>query len=741
MKLSTRPSLSKYLPSRPFVIIASVYIAGMVFFTVFRLLFLTNFAEYVSDEPLSEVLRAFLIGARFDQMIVLLALAPLILLLPWVKTASKAIRRTLIAYLTVVFSFFTLLLLTDIRFYKFFDSHLNFLAAEYLGDGNMAGNLIVTDPEFYRSLLVWLVITLLLLATLWLILRISRRVENRRSLSNQIVYFVLFFCLAVLGIRGRISLAPMDWGIAYFSQNRFLNQLALNGIYTLGRNLTEQNRDPRLSYLPRQNRFPFVDPHDALLATQKMLETDKDEWLDPDSSLLRLTRQNPNAYGFQPNVVIILSESWSAHLTSSLSGKRSLTPNFDRLATNGMLFDHFYASGVRTNFGIAATLCSFPSIPGRSIMKRYDARHPFVSLSEILDTRGYRNVFVYGGDLAFDNMEGFLREKKFHEFHGDKQLGRNLYFSKWGIPDHVLFEKAATLVDSLPRPFQMTILTLSNHEPWDLPDSTVRRYFDSEDSSKIFNSQIYADHSVGIFFDLMEDKTVSDSTVFVFVSDHNRIGPTRFILETDYFHIPLLIYSPALIGDSAVRVGAYGSQTDILPTLMGLLGDDYVHASWGRDIFGLPEKDSGFAVMNVGSRIAYIDNDYFYAEDLGLIYGFGTRRTRALQKGWFGDVTLEQLGVIGENPGSPPWTQVYLAMLDQSTRYNVMHVLNRFALIDQGYLYLQGTGGSVDSTLRELGVGQSAAKFEVLPDELLWARDRLRKYVQTAEQLSFPVEK
>jgi hypothetical protein len=50
---------------------------------------------------------------------------------------------------------------------------------------------------------------------------------------------------------------------------------------------------------------------------------------------------------------------------------------------------------------------------------------------------------------------------------------------------------------------------------------------------------------------------------------------------------------------------------------MGLLGGDYVHASWGKNLLRLPDNDPGFAPMNVFDRIACIDRDYFYFEVLG----------------------------------------------------------------------------------------------------------------------------
>jgi phosphoglycerol transferase MdoB-like AlkP superfamily enzyme len=273
-------------------------------------------------------------------------------------------------------------------------------------------------------------------------------------------------------------------------------------------------------------------------------------------------------------------------------------------------------------------------------MKRYNARHPFNSLSEILHNRGYYNLFVYGGDLVFDNVEGFFTLKKYDKFYGEESLGTEYSFSKWGIPDHILFEKTTAIIDSLPRPFLLTMQTLSNHEPFDLPDSSVQRFFEDDLTSKMFNSQLYADHALGHFIDLIREKGVSDSTIFVFTADHTRFDAGRFYLDPMYFHIPLLIYSPALLGTEGRVIEKYGGQTDILPTLMGLLGGDYTHSSWGRDLLKLDDNDSGYAIMNVLRRIGYIDPRFFYYEDLGVTWAM-VRTDQLHTRGV--DVTYEQL--------------------------------------------------------------------------------------------------
>ncbi|UCC44465.1 MAG: sulfatase-like hydrolase/transferase, partial [Candidatus Zixiibacteriota bacterium] len=118
------------------------------------------------------------------------------------------------------------------------------------------------------------------------------------------------------------------------------------------------------------------------------------------------------------------------------------------------------------------------------------------------------------------------------------------------------------------------------------------------------NCLVYADHAVGGFVDAFSDRPVFDSTLFVFVSDHCLWGRHRWFTDPLNFHIPLLIYSPALLGSEGRAIDKPGSQTDLVPTLMGILGSDYVHASFGRDLRRLEADDPGFAVVNLKDRAA-----------------------------------------------------------------------------------------------------------------------------------------
>jgi phosphoglycerol transferase MdoB-like AlkP superfamily enzyme len=633
---------SRFLPSRPYVFLFLVYLAGMVLFTCHRLYFLYQFRDRLEGTAFGEVVRALLVGWRFDQIIILSILLPFVIFLPWFGVGRNGTARLTVGLLTIFFSAASILLLADVRFFYYFDSHLNFQAVQYTegGGGGTTWHFISSETMFVPLLVVWSIVAVAIFFVFRNLLRLTKNMPDRGSWVMQIVYFVVCLALLFVGIRGRTGLSTINWGVAYIGQNHFLNQLGLNGVYTLGKAFTEEENDCRLTYLPESQRYAFVDFREGLDSVRAMLNQPGDEWLQPDRSILRLTRQPERNYGFRPNVVIVLMESWSGRNTHTLGSPRSVTPHFDSLAQEGILFDRFYATGTRTNYGMPGVLCSFPSLPGRSVMTRYNAQHPFVALSELLHDRGYYNGFAYGGDLVFDNTIGFFRTKKFDRLYGDDYFGKENVFGKWGIPDHVVFHRVVGMVDSLPRPFQMTILTLSNHEPFDLPDSSVQKYFDKSDTSQMYNAQAYADLALGKFIAEFKKDPAFDSTIFVFTADHAKFRGGALALDPKDFYVPLLIYSPTLLGRKGERIEKVGGQTDILPTIMGLLGGDYTHASWGRDLLKLPPSDSGFAIMNVAERIAMMEHDYFYLEELGVASGLYDAKT----------IDITPRNIAGEHP-------------------------------------------------------------------------------------------
>ena len=111
-----------------------------------------------------------------------------------------------------------------------------------------------------------------------------------------------------------------------------------------------------------------------------------------------------------------------------LGGEPDLTPNYNKLAEEGILFTNFFSNGNRSNRGILSVLTGFPSQYGKSILKKPVGQKPFVSLSGILKDRGYSTHFMYGGDIEFDNMKGFFETNGVNNF-----VSRDDFSKKTGL--------------------------------------------------------------------------------------------------------------------------------------------------------------------------------------------------------------------------------------------------------------------------------------------------------------------
>ena len=79
-----------------------------------------------------------------------------------------------------------------------------------------------------------------------------------------------------------------------------------------------------------------------------------------------LTKNQATYQGKPKNIVIILEESFGAQFVGTLGGK-PLSPEFDKLAKEGWLFENLYATGTRSVRGIEATTAGFTPTPARAV--------------------------------------------------------------------------------------------------------------------------------------------------------------------------------------------------------------------------------------------------------------------------------------------------------------------------------------------------------------------------------------
>jgi phosphoglycerol transferase MdoB-like AlkP superfamily enzyme len=175
-----------------------------------------------------------------------------------------------------------------------------------------------------------------------------------------------------------------------------------------------------------------------------------------------------------PNVVIIILESFSNKVISSFGGKYNVSPNLDSISAEAVIFPSFYASGNRSDRGMAAILGSYPSLLSQSVINYPEKSDKLPMMSDYFNRNGYHTSFYYGGDIDFYNLKSFVLQGEYNEVTSQKDFPKELQeMSNWGVPDGYVFEKVLKEIEK-PKPFFTVVYTLSSHTPYDVPVQMIK---------------------------------------------------------------------------------------------------------------------------------------------------------------------------------------------------------------------------------------------------------------------------
>ena len=404
-------------------------------------------------------------------------------------------------------------------------------------------------------------------------------------------------------------------GLARF-RNRVDNEVAANGTSSLFRAI----RTWELDY---DRNYRTGDPARLRGLLREELGRDGGRFIDPDES--RLTRHyggNPHGLG-RLNVVVIVEESLSAEFVGAYGSSYGLTPELDRLAGQGLLFTHTYASGTRTVRGLEAISASFPPIPTESIVKRPGSEH-IANWGAVMRASGYHTEFLYGGYGYFDNMNHYFGSNDY-EVLDRTNIADQTYANIWGVCDEDLFRFAVRHFDedsSQHQPFFTVIMSTSNHKPFTFPGGVPG--VPPEGGGRAAGVR-YADYAIGRFFRMAQSHDWFADTLVVIVADHGARVYGAEQIPMHSYRIPLLMVSPAHL--KAGRVDDAMGQMEIAPTVLGLLGLPYDAPFFGQDVLALHGKphpillnhNFDVALMEAGQMVVLgLDNAvHSYTFDMG----------------------------------------------------------------------------------------------------------------------------
>jgi len=561
------------------------FLYWMVQFWFFRLIFLLWMGPDNPALTTPHVFYAMISGWRLDvSAIAYLSLLPVIVLLFYSIKPFAKISGILNGYYLMLIPVTTIIQAGNIAIFNYWGVLLNNRAISYL-----------TNPvEILASLngVQTFIMSLALIAGFTGIFFFYKRflkpaiLQLPQQKRHTISVIGALIILTVIGLRGGVQQIPINESTAYYSKENRLNQIATNSLWHLANNIHQ-------SSLTESNPYHFVD--DAI-ATSVV-----------DSLFFRAVSKNRTQLfksTNQPNVVILLLESYTADIIGPLGGVDSVTPFFNSLSNQGLLFSNVYSSGFRTDQALVSVISGFPAQPNKSIIRFPDKTQQLPALSRTLKNDGYKTSFYYGGELGFANMNSYLTSAGFDYITGKDKYPSNAMNSKWGAHDGVVLQNQALELDTMQQPFFSVLLTLSTHEPFEVPVTTP--FNGSSESEQFKKAAWYTDASLREYFNKVSKSSWFQNTIFVLVADHGHRLPLLRAYENPLIrHIPLLIYSPLLL-DSLIgrKLPQTATQNDLAATLLGQLGLDSKEYKWSNDLLGTPRNN--FAYLSLDESIEWV---------------------------------------------------------------------------------------------------------------------------------------
>ena len=500
--------------------------------------------------------------------------------------------RTGVLYFDFILLIFLLLFnaISEWFFWDEFSVRYNFIAVDYLVYTNeVLGNIRESYP-IPAIIFIIAIITALIFFIMRKKIRSSIYTKSTFKSRTIISIAILVVCI--------ISHFMVNENWRKFSKNEYANELAGNGVYQFGNAFWHNELDFYKFYKTLPDSEAFYIVRQDLIASNSHYTHD-----DLYNLERQITYESPEK---KYNVVLISVESFSADFMKAFGNTQNITPYLDSLAGHSIFFKNLYASGTRTVRGLEALSLGLPPSPGQSIVKRPDNANLF-SLGSVFKSKGYITQYIYGGYSYFDNMKTFFSNNDYEVIDRDALKDNEIHYQNiWGVADEDLFTLAGRTLDnnfSKGKPFFSHIMTVSNHRPFTYPAGRI----DIDPATQSREGGVkYTDYAINRFLKESSLKPWYDSTIFIIVADHCAGSAGNVELPVTGYHIPMLIFAPAIIKTPQL-VDKIVAQIDIAPTLLGLLHFNYKSKFLGQDIFNLSQaKERAFISTYQG--LGFIEN-------------------------------------------------------------------------------------------------------------------------------------
>lgn len=289
----------------------------------------------------------------------------------------------------------------------------------------------------------------------------------------------------------------------------------------------------------------------------------------------------------KPNIILAIADDWSWPDASILGNTVIKTPNFDRIAQEGVLFTHTFISTPSCTASRSSLLTGqWPWRLKEAANLLGPLRPELEVFPDLLEKAGYYIGFA-GKGCGPANPLGLGRQREpagikfqdFGEFLDKKPEDKPFYFWFGSHNPH--------------RPYTWEVGVKSGMNiddvvvPTFLPDSEIVR----KDLCDYYWEVQQFDHELGELLQILKDKDELDSTLIIVTSDNGKPFPrAKHNLYDAGTRVPMSMRWGNQIEGGQV-IDRLISLSDIAPSLLELVGIEIPEAMTGRSFFKLSPKE------------------------------------------------------------------------------------------------------------------------------------------------------
>jgi arylsulfatase A-like enzyme len=274
------------------------------------------------------------------------------------------------------------------------------------------------------------------------------------------------------------------------------------------------------------------------------------------------------------NVVLVSLESTGAQYLRLYGGAEDVTPNLDRLAASGVVFENAYAVYPESIKGLFSILCS--RFPAFDTAAEIYAKTPCRSIAAVLGRAGYQTALFHSGRFGYLGMESIVEDRGYGTLEDAGAIGGH-HQSSFGVDEPSTVARVLSWIDALPReqPFFVTYLPIAGHHPYETPEPGP--FPTREEIGRYRNALRYGDAALGTLMAGLRARGLDERTVWVVLGDHGEAlgqhqgnyGHTFFLYEENV-RVPFVIAAPGATAGQRSRTMV--SLVDTAPTILDLLG-------------------------------------------------------------------------------------------------------------------------------------------------------------------------